>query len=416
MWAKIRAVWARELLDTVRDKRTLYMMVLLPILIMPLVMMVGPVVMIRQEQALQEETAIVAFHGGAPVAELSSWLETIGGFAVEPGGVVELGAGGAGSAAGEARATLEARLRDGDVHLIVSVGDDAAARWEAQEPIALDIVYYSGSNRSVTALQRFQAALQAFGSQVGALRLAERGLSADLVQPFQVTSVHDVAPEEQFSGRMLAAFVPFFIVVWAVMGGMYTAIDAAAGEKERNSLESLVMAPTSTSSLVLGKFLAVFTVTLVAVLLLIVSSVGSMLYAMPKLLGEDALSVSIKFGDVAFLFVVSALFVAFTSAIELGLSVYSKSFREAQSYMTALAFLVMLPSMYLVFAQATDVALWMYAVPVLNVLFVGSNVLNGTLPGTGALLLTLGSSVVTAALALWWALRAFRDERVIFRS
>lgn len=421
MWAKIRAVWVRELLDTVRDKRTLYMMVLMPIVIMPLVMMIGPVVMTRQQQAAQDQPAVVAFHGAA-VPELTAWLETVGGFVVESGVVAESGAvvvsgsGVAGGASDEARAALKARLQDGDVHLIVAMGDGAAALWDAEEPVPLEIIYYAGSNRSIAALQRFEAALQALGSQVGALRLAERGLPAELVQPFRVTAMHDITPEEQFTSQMLAGFVPFFIVVWAVMGGMYTAIDAAAGEKERNSLESLVMAPTSTSVLVMGKFLAVFTVTLLAVMLLIASSVVSMLYVMPVLMGEEAMTVSIKFGDVAFLFIVMALFVALTSAVELGFSVYSKSYREAQSYMTALAFLVMLPSMYIMFAQPAETALWTYVVPVLNVLFIARDVLAGSLPGAVPLVLTLASLVVTGGLALWWAQRAFRDERVIFRA
>lgn len=433
VWDSIRAVWARELLDTVRDKRTLYMMILLPIVIMPLVMMIGPVVMIRQQEAMQEQTAVIAFHGAAPVAELTSWLETTGGFVVEsdaheavvmsPAGAVDgvgaVGAPGGGSGANagdDSLAALEARLQDGDIHLIVSMGDDAAARWEAREPISLELVYYAGSSRSTTALHRFEAALQAFGAQVGAVRLAERGLPAELVQPFQVTSLHDITPEEQFAGQLLASFIPFFIVVWAVMGGMYTAIDAAAGEKERNSLESLVMAPTSTSALVIGKFLAVTTVTLVAVMLLIASSVVSMLYVMPRLMGEEAMAVSVNAGNLAFLFVVMTLFVALMSAIELGFSVYSKSYREAQAYMTALAFLVMLPSMYLMFAETAEVALWTYAVPVLNVLFIVRDVLEGSLPGAAPLLLTLGSLVVSVGVALWLTQRAFRNERVIFRA
>lgn len=460
MWSKIRAVWSRELLDTVRDKRTVYMMILLPIVIMPVIMMVGPVVMVRQQEALQEETAVVAFHGGSVPAELVAFLETAGGFAVEGAAAAEgtataegaataasvgagsVGAGGgavdggtvaggavvggtagagvgaraAGDVSGEDLARWRERLAGGEIHLVVSLSEDAAGLWAAEEPIPVELLYYGSSNRSAMALQRFEAMLQAFGAQVGAARLAQRGLPPELVQPFQVTGTRDVTPREQMAGRMLGMFVPFFIVVWAVMGGMYTAIDAAAGEKERNSLETLVMVPAPTAALVLGKFLAVMTVTLVAVMLLIGSSVGSMLYIMPKLLGAEAMTVSVQAGHMALLFVVMALFVALTSAVELGLSVYSKSYREAQAYMTALAFLVMLPSMYLMFAETEAVAVWTYLVPVLNVLFIVRDVLEGSLPGAAPVLLTLGSLVATAGAALWGTQRAFRNERVIFRT
>lgn len=405
MWAKVRAVWARELLDTVRDKRTLYMMVLLPIFIMPVVMLVGPVVMVRQQEALQQETAVVAFHGGPVPGELTAWLEAQEGFAVETGTTGE-----------DALARLQERLEAGEIQLIVSVAGYAAALWAAEEPVPVELIYYANSSRSSAALQRFQALLQAFGAQVGAARLMERGLSPNLVQPFTVTGTRDITPEEQFTGRLLGMFVPFFIVVWAVMGGMYTAIDAAAGEKERNSLEPLVMVPAPTSAIVLGKFLAVATVTFVAVMLLVTSSVVSFLYVLPQLLGDEVLTVSLKPGYLLYLLAFVALLVALTSAVELGLSVYSKSYREAQAYISALVFIIMLPSMYLGFAEIEDPAMWTYAVPVLNVLFVVRHMLAGSLPDAAPMAIAFVSLFIAAGVALWWAQRAFRDERVIFRA
>lgn len=461
MWDKIRAVWARELLDTVRDKRTLYMMVLLPIVLMPVIMLLGPVMISRQQEAMQETVPVVAFYGGAPADELVSWLESVGGLAVESGadgptvdspavggpGVDSLAAGGSGahgsradrssadgsgaggpgadgSAAGAAGddggswAHLEARLHAGEVDLIVCMDADASVRWAAEEPIRVEIVYSAASSRSITALQRFDAALQGYGRQVAVIRLIERGLSPDLVQPFQVVSRRDISPEQQFTGRMLAMIVPFFIAVWAIAGGMYTAIDAAAGEKERNSLETLVMAPVPTSVLVIGKFLAITTVALIAVVLLIASTTASMLYVLPKLIGEESFAAaSVTPASLLWLLLVMALFVALMSAVQLGLSVFSKSYREAQAYMTGLMFAVMLPGMYLMFMEETGAALWTYVVPVLNVLLVARDLLEGGLAaGAAAVIITVASLTVTGVVALWLTLRAFRHEQVIFRT
>lgn len=407
MWGKIRAVWFRELLDTVRDKRTLYMMVLLPIVLMPLIMAAGPVLMIQQQEAMQETVPVMSLVGGERAGELSAWLGGSGLINVEAvSGAVDAGGRGA----------LEQRLHDESIDLIVYVDEHAHELLASEQPVPFEVVFNSASQRSAMALQRFEAALESYRAQVVDERLVERGLSPELTRPFAITEMRNVAPQEKMAAQILGMIVPFFIAVWAVAGGMYTAIDAAAGEKERNSLESLVMAPVPAAVLVIGKFLAITTVTLVAVILLIVSSSVSMLYIVPRLLGEAGMmSTGLTIGGMLLLFVVMALFVALVAAIQLGMSVFSKSYREAQAYMTGLMFVVMLPAMYMMFMEEVGAALWAYFVPVLNVLLVAREILDGgsTAP---ALLATIGSLALLAAVALWGTLRAFRHERVVFRT
>lgn len=407
MWAKIQAVWSRELLDTVRDKRTLYMMVLLPIILMPLMMAVGPLMMVRQQEAIQETVPVMSLVGGEQIGRLPEWIDA--------SGLIEVEAVSAGLGA-DGHSELEQRLRDESIDLIVYVDEHADELLASERPVPFEVVFNSTNRRSAMAMQRFDAALEAYRVQVVNERLTERGLSPELTRPFAVTERRNVAPEEKLGAQILGMIVPFFIAVWAVAGGMYTAIDAAAGEKERNSLESLVMAPVPASVLVIGKFLAITTVTLVAVILLIVSSSISMLYIVPRLLGEASmLSTGLTFSGLVLLLVVMALFVALMAAIQLGMSVFSKSYREAQAYMTGLMFVVMLPAMYLMFLEETGAALWAYFVPVLNVLLVASDILDGG-ASAPALLATIGSLAVLAALALWGTLRAFRHERVVFRT
>jgi len=197
---------------------------------------------------------------------------------------------------------------------------------------------------------------------------------------------------------------------------MDTAIDAGAGEKERNSLESLIMTPVPAVVIVAGKVLAVATVAFVAVLLLIGSTAASLLYLLPRLMGVDeSLSVSLTAGGAVSLLAALTLFVAFVSAVQLGMSVFSKSFREAQAYVTCLMFIVMLPAMYLMFVEETGTALWVYLIPVLNVLLVSREALTGSaslLP----VLLTLASLTVAGGVAFGLAVRAFGSERVLFRT
>ncbi|HEY8417792.1 MAG TPA: ABC transporter permease [Limnochordales bacterium] len=403
MWFKIRAVWLRELLDSVRDKRTLYMMVLLPIVLMPLFILIGPAVLVRQQEALAEEVQVALVVGAEEFPELVAWIEATGALAIQT------------APPGSDPKALQARLAERQVHLIVELPQDAAARLAAEQPVPVRVTLASGHSRSRMAAAVLETLLGRFGEALVAQRLAARGLSRELLEPFAV-EIYDVTPEGQFAGRLLSIMVPFFIVVWAVAGGMYAAIDAGAGEKERNSLESLVMTPVPGVVIVAGKLLAVATIALVAVLLLTASAAGSLLYLLPRVIGANEMfRVSLTAGGVASLFITIVLFVVFVSAVQLALSVFSKSFREAQSYVTGLMFAVMLPAMYLMFVEETGAALWLYLVPVLNVLLVCREALMGT-GDLVPVLITLVSLLAAGAAAFALAVRAFTSERVLFRT
>lgn len=403
MWCKIRTVWMRELLDTVRDRRTLFTMVLLPIILMPVMLSIGPIVMMREEEEAREAVPVASVIGGEHVADLVAQMERDGRWEVQSIPV------------GGNDAELEKRLEEGEFDLVVYVGENAAERLADEQPVSVEVAYAMGKNRSVQALERFEFLLNAYGDDLVSARLEARGLAPELIRPFEITERRNVTPDRDFIAQMLGMMVPMFVVMWGVVGGMYVAVDSGAGEKERNSLESLLMAPVPAAALAIGKLLAVATVSFGTVLLMIGSILGSFLYLLPRLLGgTEALTFRLSPTGALLMMAMMALFVTFTSSVLLGLSVYSKSPREAQAYTSALMFAAMLPGMYLAFVQELKAALWLYFVPVINVLLVTRELFEG-IPGVAALAATFVSLAVVAAGALWLTLRAFRDERVLFR-
>lgn len=398
-WLAVKSVWFKELVDTVRDKRTLYVMVLLPLVLMPLIFVAGPVLMTRQQEALQESLPYALFVGGSEAEALAAVMGEAG--------VLET------TVATEFDPTeAEASVREREYDVVVYVGQS-----EGEAPVALEVIYESRRGGSSHALQRLNGFLQHYSTEVAAERLEAMGLSRELMEPYRMVGVRDVTTEEDMGGLILGMILPFLISMWAVMGGMYTAIDVAAGEKERGTLESLLMTPVPRRALVVGKLLAVVTVSFVANLLMIISMVFSALYLLPALMGGEAFSLSFQIEPVSVLLmiVLMFLFIVMTSALLLVFSAFGKSFREAQSYTTALTFAVMVPGMYFAFVQEIQVADWVYAVPVFNVLLTLKNLLEGIVDWT-ALGITMLSLLVFAALSVVASFRIFTNERIVFRS
>lgn len=399
-WFAIKTVWFKELVDTVRDKRTLYVMVLLPLVLMPALFVAGPALMSRQAAAWEETLPKALFVGGPEAAELAEAVSRAGIFEAAHANAFDSGA---------AEDAVRAKTYD----LVVF----AAKQGEEGGPADLQVVFESRRGASSSAAERFEAFLREYSAAVAAERLQAMGIAPEMLEPYRLAGIVDVTTEQEIGGLLLGMILPFLIAMWAVMGGMYTAIDVAAGEKERGTLESLLMAPVSRAALVIGKLLAIVTVSLIANLLMIFSMAFSVLYLMPLLMSGSELQLSFRIEPVSLLLlaVLMFFFVLMTSALLLTLSAFGKSFREGQAYTTALTFAVMLPGMYFVFVQEINAEAWAYAVPVFNVLLVFRNLLEGVIDW-GRMGITFVSLTVCAALSVYAAFRIFLNERVLFRA
>ena len=195
------------------------------------------------------------------------------------------------------------------------------------------------------ALDKVGTLIARYSQQVVARRLLARHLNpADLLPV--VLDERNVATERQLSGLLLAGLLPFFIAMWAVVGGMSVAVDLAAGEKERGTLESLLVTPPSREAIVVGKFLAVLTASMGAVAIVVTTMMLSLRWGYPYLLHTSAkLDVTLPLGTAVVLLGVALLFSALVSAIQLAVSIYARSPREAQQYVTPLYFAIVIPAL-----------------------------------------------------------------------
>lgn len=399
-WHHIKTIWFKELLDTFRDKRTLYTMIIAPIIIVPLMMVGGPLLMSNQAKAAEEKSNPIVVIGAENAPTFMKMVEESDSFLLIDS------------------QNPEDDLKEGLITLAITIPQDFEQIIAAEGiPADITIMYEARQQDSTTSLQKFHNILQSYTASEVAKRLSQRGMDTALLNPIRV-SEKNVANDQEMGGMILAAIIPFILGIWTVSGGMYTAIDAVAGEKERNTMEGLLVCPPSRWSVAIGKFLAVFVVAAITVALSLAGIVAAYQLFLPALVGEEfqtGISLSLSLGNGLMLALIGMLMVTMISAIEIAISAFGRSFKEAQNYMTILTFAVMLPGMLFVFMPNLRLSGAALLVPVIN-LFAATK---GILMGQSEILnivVAFGSSLIYAILAIVFSVRVFQSEKVLFRG
>lgn len=397
-WRHIKIIWFKELLDTFRDKRTLYTMILAPIIIMPLMMVGGPLLMTRQEKVAEEKPSPIAVIGveNAPI-----FMKTL-----QEAGTLQI----------VDSQDPESDLKEGLISLAVIFPQDFEQIIAAEgNPADITILFEARQQTSTVSLQKFRNILQSYTASEVAGRLTRRGIDTALLNPVSV-SEKNVANDQEMGGMILAAIIPFMLGIWAVSGGMYTAIDTVAGEKERNTMEGLLVCPPSRWSVAIGKFLAVFIIAAITVTLAIVAIILAYQLMLPALLGDELqIDLSLSLGSGLMLVLISALMVTMISAIEIAISAFGRSFKEAQNYITILTFAVMLPGMLFVFMPDLKLSGAGLLIPVFNLFAATRDILMGQQEILN-IAVALGSSLAYAILAIVFSVRVFKSEKILFRG
>ena len=376
----VLAVFGKEMLETRRDRRTIIVALLLPVVMMPIVTLGIPYLSQRQQRERASTPALVAVvNRGAAVSFVSMGVRK------KLIRVIEI-------------TDPRQALREGRVDAVFEIPADFQARL-ARGAVAVTIFYDESEVASVVARQRLAELVSSYSILVAEGRLRARGLSRRDLAPIEVRE-QNLADERRLGGVLLAGLLPFFISVWAVLGGQHAALDLGAGEKERRTLEALLVSPPTRWQLSTGKFLAVTAASLVAVMMVIVTTLVTLRLGASWGLAElKRTAVAISLGPAVLLVLVAILLVAFLSAVQLALSFYARGVREAQQYFTPVYLLLSLPAMVAPFLEGWEDVWATYLVPGLNAVFVFRGLLLGSL-SWAALASTVLSTVVYAAFAL----------------
>jgi sodium transport system permease protein len=393
---QIAVVYRKELRDLLRDRRTVRSMIILPVVMMPL-MLVGLGKVARTVDArARAEIPLVQIVGGADSPGILARLRNDPKVRVEP-----------------ATADWRQLIADRKIRAAVEIPDHFEAGLQDGTGAKITIYEYEGELRSGFAAGELEAFFRRLNLEVARQRLADRGLTPAMLQPF-TTQRENVAPPAKVAGNRIGGFVPYFIVILCFTGAMYPALDLTAGEKERGTMEPLLCCPLARTEIVLGKFLMILTSSLSAVVLACLSLAACIRFG-----GFDNRAASLglahvdPFGAAGVLVLILPVAVLFSS-IMLTLGLWARSFREAQSYLQPMMFVIILPAI-IGMMPGIELNARLALVPILNVSLASREMLSGVWHWP-ELRLILFSMVAYAAAALTTAIRMFNRETVIFRT
>ena len=382
----------KELLEALRDRKTLVIMVVLPLLLYPLVFIGFSQATLAQQDRMAREELVLGIGGGPAPAALLGALE-----AVPSSRLVEL-------------QDVDAAVRQGRVFAALDVDPAARALVASGDQGEVRIVYDGSSDRSREAERRLREVVSSYVEQVRRGRLEDAGLRPEFVDPVAL-DVINVAPPARQGGWLLGQILPMLVSFLMIGAAFYPAVDLTAGEKERGTLQTLLTAPISPLSIVAGKFGAVVVLALLTGLINLLA-VALVAVSIP-LPDEIAAEVSFAVAPGVVLLVLACLVCLgmMFGAVMMAVAVTARSFKDAQNYLTPLYLLCVFPLMVasLPGVQLTPATA---AIPVVNLALAMKQLLLGTWSGSLLLVVFLSSTTWTG-LGLVLAARVFSMETVL---
>jgi sodium transport system permease protein len=382
----IRLVLRKELVDHLRDIRSVIGSFVLPV--------VGPLLLLGMFQLLSNLTSdrplALPIVGAEHAPRLVRYLEASG-TQILP-----------------APPSPEQSVRSGDADAVLIIDPSYAERFSAGRSAPLRLIVDESRTEAQKSVRRLERLLYGYGQTLGALRLLARGISPEVAAPVELDEVNLATPQKLAAN--LLNVVPLFLMLAALVGGMNVAIDTTAGERERGSLEALLLNPVPRLSLVAGKWLAT---TLASAAIATVTLIGFMITL--RFLPLEELGMKVLLGPREALSMWAAVIplALFGSALQMLIATFARSFKEAQTYLNLLNLLPMAPSVFLMF-EPTHTAWWMLPLPSLAQVATVVDVMRGEAVPGWHLGVILASSLAYTAVCLGLLVRLLRKEKIIF--
>ncbi len=385
-------VYKKEVRENLRDRRSLFNSVLLgpilfPILFIGLAYFAG-----NKQQERAEKVLEVPVVGAQHAPNLISFLE-------QQGVIIQ-----------SAPEDPEASVRAQEIQVIIRIPELFTEQWAAGKPAVVEVIADPSRRESDIPMRRVKGLLRAYGAQIGQLRLQLRGVSPTLRTAVMVKDVDLSTPQSR--GMLVMIMLPYVLMITAFTGGMHLAIDSTAGEKERKSLEPLLINPVPRWQIMLGKMAATATYAFASLVLTLLA----FRFAFP-LLPTGALGVDLNLSASAVGAILLAILpvVVLAAAMLTTLAALAKSLREAQSYMGLVFMIPMIPSLIFM-VNPMKPETWMMAIPMFSQNLLIGEFVRGESVNTLWLAMSMGSTLLIGFVFAAIAATLFNRPRIVFAS
>lgn len=396
----IGIVYRKELTDSLRDRRTVISMVVVPLLLFPVMTLGFSYLAVKLVGKAKEEVPTIMVLGGEDSPEVLAGLRKLKSIQIIP-----------------PSPDYVEQISNKKIRGAVEIPPGFAAALERGEPKTVRIYMYEGEIKSMFGVEHVQKFFRDLREKTVRANLASRHVPESLIKPFEIEQ-KNVAPPERVAGTTFGGFLGYMVIVLCLTGAMYPAMDLTAGEKERGTIETILCSPVSRTHLVLGKFLMVLTASLATATLSVISMSLSFL-GLGKLVGTEsgkdaALQLTFSLKAVLAVFgMVLPIAVLFSAAL-LTIALFAKSYKEAQSYISPLMIIVILPAVASML-PGVELNARLAMVPILNTSLVSKEIVSGTYHWK-YITMIFASSCAYAAAAIFIAVKMFQREDVLFRT
>ncbi|HET6431375.1 ABC transporter permease [Dyella sp.] len=388
----VLTVFLKEVRENLRDRRTLMSAFLTGPLLTPLMFVMLINFTINRELDKAEAPLKVPVIGAEYAPNLIA--------ALREGGVVPQAP----------VADPEATVRNQNADVVLRIRADYPKSWRAGEPVQLELIYDSSQRDSSTPVERVSGLVEKYARIQGAMRLVARGLSPATATPVVVAKRDQATAQSR--AVLMFNILPYLFVLTIFIGGMYLAIDLTAGERERQSLEPLFANPVARWKIFLGKLAAICTFSTASLVICLVAFAVIGRFIPAEKLGME-LELGPAFG-IRVLLLQLPLIVLLASLQSL-VAAFAKSYREAQTYVSLLMMVPILPSVMLMVMPFKPQD-WMYAVPLLGQHLGILDLVRGSGVSGQHLVLCLGGSLLAAIIAAGITMQLYRSERLAISS
>ncbi|MFK7926381.1 MAG: ABC transporter permease [Bacteroidia bacterium] len=392
----IFTVARKEFLDTLRDRRTLIMMLLVPLVLFPAIFYITITVQASQEKKAREKKLKIGLVDRGQAPEFRQMLAERDDLMIIDG-VFETDA--------------DSLIRSDSLDMMILFAEDFGQMQDSLETGRISLIHQTDDNDRIE--KRGIALLKNYENQLTEQRLQTLEITSSNIDPIDVDN-RNIASDREVIGKIVGGFLPYIFILFTFLGCMYPAIDLFAGEKERGTIETILSVPIPRLQILVGKLIVVATSGLFSAITALLSLTLSMQFMpIPDVLVE-AVGGVLQVGNILLILGMMIPLSIFFAGLMTALSTFAKSYKEAQSIIAPLNILVIVPAA-IGLMPGIELNYGTALIPILNVALATKEIVAGTAE-IGPLLIVMISLVVLAGVAVAASARWFASEQNVLRS